>query len=273
MNLESVSPLAMLHSFARNRHLIFELARREVVGRYKGSAIGMCWALFNPLLMLGVYTFVFMGVFNTRWSEGAHAGTAGFAVILFTGMLVHGLFAECLTKAPLLIVSNANFVKKVVFPLEILPVVSTLAALFHALVSLLVVLVANLVVSGSLSATTPLVLLIIAPLVLACLGVSWICASLGVFLRDVNQVTGVISSVLMFISPVFYPTSSLPENVRFLFNINPLTYPIEQARKVLLAGEVPEWGGLALYWIGACFLAWFGFWWFQRTRKAFADVL
>jgi lipopolysaccharide transport system permease protein len=249
------------------------MTSREVMGRYQGSALGLAWSFFNPVFMLTVYTFVFSVVFKSRWGVGGNESKTQFAVVLFVGMIVHGLFAEVLNRAPSLILSNVNYVKKVVFPLEILPVVAMGAALFHSLISLGVLLVAFALFNGYLHWTaifTPLVLL---PLVILILGLAWMLASLGVFLRDVGQTIGLITMVMMFLSPVFYPVTALPEKFRPWLMANPLTFIIEQAREVLIWGHLPNWVGLGLYTSASILVAWTGYIWFQKTRKGFADVL
>lgn len=271
---QSAGLKALLGSITRHRQLISQLIRREVVGRYKGSALGLAWSFFNPVLMLVVYTFVFSGVFKARWNtSGEPESIAHFAIVMFVGMIVLSLLTEVLTRSPTLILSNPNFVKKVVFPLEILPIVTLGAAAFHALVSIAVLLLAFLLFNGFLHWTVVLLPLILVPLVLLTLGLSWSLASLGVYLRDVNQAIGLVCSVLMFLSPIFYPLSAVPEKYRWLIAANPLTFVIEQARRVVVDGALPDWSGLLLYTIAAGLIAWGGFAWFQKTRKGFADVL
>jgi lipopolysaccharide transport system permease protein len=262
----------MLASLWRHRELIKAAAKREVLGRYRGSAMGLLWSFFNPALMLAVYTFVFSEVFKARWSVGSES-KAEFALLLFAGLMVFNLFAECINRAPGIILSNVNYVKKVVFPLEILPFVGLLSSLFHSAISLGVWLLAYLLLFGIPHPTALYLPLILLPLVLFIMGVSWVLASLGVFLRDVNQIIGVITTTLMFLSPIFYPTTSLPEAYRHLLYLNPLTPIIEQARVVLYFGMRPDLVMLAVYWAAASIFAWLGFAWFQKTRKGFADVL
>jgi lipopolysaccharide transport system permease protein len=272
---QSASLAALPASLWRARHLVVQLARREVLGRYRGSVLGIAWSFFQPLLMLAVYTFVFASVLQLRWGVHGDApeSRAEFAIVLFVGIIVHGLFAEVLTRAPLLIVGNANFVKKVVFPLEVLAPVSLVAALFHALVSLCVLLLAYLVVHGTVCWTAVFLPLVLAPLVVLTLGCAWVLAALGAYVRDVGQVIGMLMTVLMFLSPVFYPVTALPASVRPLILANPLTLIIGQARDVLIWGRLPDWTALAVYALVAFAVAWAGFAFFQKTRKGFADVL
>jgi lipopolysaccharide transport system permease protein len=188
-------------------------------------------------------------------------------------MIVHGLFAECVNRAPSLLLSNVNYVKKVVFPLEILPWTILVSALFHTAISVFVLLVAELLLMHSLPWTILLLPLVWLPFVVSIMGISWFLASLGVYLRDVAQITGLATTVLLFMSPVFYPLSKLPEKFQAVLLLNPLTFMIEQTREVLVWGHLPNWGGLLIYSMCAGLIAWLGFAWFQKTRGGFADVL
>ena len=270
---QPTSLVALAKSGWRNRQLIVQMTKREVVGRYKGSALGLVWSFLNPVFMLAVYTFVFSVVFKARWGVGGEESKTQFAVVLFVGMIVHGLFAEVLNRAPGLILGNVNYVKKVVFPLEILPVISMGAALFHSLISLGVLLIAFVLFNGYLHWTAVFTPLVVLPLVILTLGLAWMLASLGVFLRDVGQTIGIITMVMMFLAPVFYPITALPEEMRPWIMANPLTFIIEQAQEVLIWGRLPNWTGLGIYTLVATAVAWAGYAWFQKTRKGFADVL
>jgi lipopolysaccharide transport system permease protein len=268
----SVSPLFVFDSFWHERNLIWELTKRDVVGRYRGSLLGILWSFLNPILMLVVYTFVFNVVFQARWGDGGTSKTE-FALILFVGLIVHGLFAECVNRAPSLVLSNPNYVKKVVFPLEILPWVAMGSALFHAVVSVLVLLIVLTLIHLQLNWTALFFPLIALPLVLLTMGITWFLASIGVFIRDVSQTTGIATTIMLFLSPVFFPSAALPDPYRQLLHINPLTFVIEQARNVLIWGKPLDWSGLAVYSLVSVVIAWMGLFWFQRTRKGFADVL
>jgi len=259
-------------SLWRNRDLIGALVRREVVGRYRGSFMGILWSFFNPALMLVVYTFVFSVIFKARWSSDNDSRTE-FALILFAGMITFNLFSECVNRAPTQILANVNYVKKVVFPLEILPVVALGAAFFHFLISLAVWVIFYVVFFGLPHPTILLMPAILMPLALLTLGFTWLLASLGVYLRDVSQIVWVLTAALLFLTPIFYPISALPEQYRLLLSFNPLTPIIEQSRMVLVWGSIPDLG----FWLGqlscSAVVAWLGFAWFQKTRKGFADVL
>mgnify|MGYP003575827140 CR=1 FL=1 len=268
----SASPIDLFRSMAGNSGLIRSLVVREVIGRYRGSAMGLLWSFFNPILMLAVYTYVFSVVFQARWGEGSGSKTE-FALVLFSGLMVFNLLAECCNRAPALIVGNTGYVKKVVFPLEILPVVSLGAALFHLLVSFVVWLLFYVAFIGMPSPTILLMPLAIAPLILLVLGASWILASLGVYLRDVGQVVAVITLVLMYLSPIFYPVSAMPDFYRFVMKLSPLTFAIEQARDVMMWGRAIDWQSWSRAMAISILIALMGFAWFQKTRRGFADVL
>jgi lipopolysaccharide transport system permease protein len=257
----------------RHRALIGQLVKREVLGRYRGSVMGLLWSFLNPLLLLVVYTFVFSGIFRARWFPAREEGPVDFALVLFVGMIVHGLFAECVNRAPRLILDNTNFVKRVVFPLEILTWVAIGTALFHALASLAVWVIAFLATKGHIPATALLLPLLLVPVLLFTGGLTWFLAATTVYLRDVAQTTGAVTSLLLFLSPVFYPVTAVPEAWRPLIHLNPLTLPIEQARAVLIFGDSLDWSAWGLYTLAALAVALLGFAWFQKTRRGFADVL
>ena len=269
----STSPLSLVTSLWKHRQLIKQMAWREVIGRYKGSVMGIFWSFVHPVLMLTVYTFVFSIVFKAKWGGGEVESKTAFALILFVGLIVHGLLAEVLNRAPSLILSNVNYVKKVVFPLEILPIISLMAAIFHSAISLTVLLYALIAINGYLPWTIVLIPIVLFPFVTLVLGCTWILASLGVFIRDIGQAMGIVTTVMLFTAPVFFPLSAMPEKYQPYILANPLTFIIEQAREVLIYGHLPNWSGLGIYMLIAIGIAWAGYAWFQKTRKGFADVL
>lgn len=266
------TPAAMLGSVIRHRGLLRDLVRRDFIGRYKGSVLGVVWSLFNPLFMLAVYTLVFSVAFKAKWGTGEESKIA-FAIVLFSGMIVHGFFAECLNRAPVLITSHANYVKKVVFPLEILPWMALLSALLHFLVSFSVLLLICLLAGVPVHAGVLLVPLILLPLILMILGLSWIFASLGVYLRDLAQITGIVTTVALFLAPVFYRIDALPPAYQALLAWNPITLPIIQLRDLMLWGNPVNWSHWAVSLAVGAALCQAGFWWFQKSRRGFADVL
>lgn len=253
------------------RDVFLELTWRDIAARYSGSFLGLMWSFFNPLLMLAVYTLAFRVFLGMRW-PGMDSG-ADFSLMIFCGMVVHTALSECLMRAPGVIVSQTNLVKRVVFPLAILPCVMVASTLFNMLLSVIVLLIFVLLTRHTLPATVLWLPVIYAPFVLLLCGISWLMASLGVFVRDVAQVAGVLSSVLMFLSPVFYPASSLHQPFRGWIDYNPLTLMIEQTRAAVLHGQAPDWSALIAYTAVALAVALVGHAWFQRTRDGFADVL
>lgn len=263
---------SMAKSLLANRKLIFQLTRREVIGRYRGSILGLAWSFFNPFLMLAVYTFVFAVVFKARWGE-VQSSKAEFAIVLFVGLMMHGILSECLNRAPSLIVSNASYVKKVVFPLEILVWVVLGAALFHALISLAVLLAVQVLVEGGVPLTAIFLPFVIFPLLLITVGLAWLVSAIGVFVRDIAQIVLLLTTVMLFMAPVFYPIGALPPSFRNWLYLNPLTFIIEQARDVLIWGRHPDWMALFVFTLLSLLVAWAGFYCFQRMRKGFADVL
>lgn len=272
MDRFSASPRELLASPWRHRSLIAALTKREVIGRYRGSTLGLLWSFLLPVFMLAVYTFVFSGVFGARWA-GRTDSKGEFALVLFAGLMVFNVFAEVVNRSPSLVKANQNYVKKVVFPLEVLPLVTLGAALFHTMVSYLVWEIFYVLLFGWPTRTALMFPLVLVPLALFTVGLSWLLAALSVYLRDLEPLVGVFTSALMFMSPIFYPLSALPAAYRPWFALNPLSAPIEFARDVLLWTRVPEAGPFALYTLCSAVVAWAGFACFQKLRHGFADVL
>lgn len=252
--------------------LIYQLTKREVIGRYKGSMLGIFWSFINPLLMLLVYTMFFSVILQIKWGL-AKESKSDFAILLFVGLVMYGFIAECINRAPGLVTGNVNYVKKVVFPLGVLPVVSCASALFHWAISMIVLILALVILGEGLPPTAVLILPVMFPLVLYGLGVGWVLAAMGVYLRDISQIVGVFSQLLMFLSPVFFPASRIPDKYQGLFMANPLTGIIEQARAVLVFGNQPNWSALLVQASVALAVCVVGYGWFTLTKRGFADVL
>jgi lipopolysaccharide transport system permease protein len=257
----------------KNRSLIWQLLKRDVQARYRGSALGLLWALVTPIIMLSIYTFVFQTIFKSRLSDTSGETTLSFAIILFLGLSIHGLLAEILTKSPLLIIGNQNFVKKIVFPLPILSWVTLLSGLFTFLISFSLLLILILIELKTIPITALLIPVILLPYCILMLGISWILAALGVYLRDIQQITGTLATFLLFLSPVFYSTSILSESFQTLIFLNPLSYAVEASRDVLIYGNLPSFSGLAIYSMVAILVAYLGNYFFRKVSPGFADVL
>jgi lipopolysaccharide transport system permease protein len=257
----------------KHRGLVWQMTKRDVLGRYRGSFIGLAWSFFNPLFLLAIYTFVFSVIFKVQWRPTGSKSTGAFALALFSGLIVFMLFSECLNKAPGIILANPNLVKKVVFPLEILPWVTLGSAFFHFLVSFGVLLVACLLITHTLQWTVIFVPLVLLPLLLICAGLMWFLSSLGVYLRDVGQAMVMITMALNFLCPIFYPVTAVPARYRILLYFNPITPLVVQMRHVVIWGQLPDWTELAATALVGLIFSFLGFMWFQRTKKGFADVV
>ncbi|HEX7368956.1 MAG TPA: ABC transporter permease [Rhodanobacteraceae bacterium] len=267
-----LDPLSPYVALKRHFALVVQMARRDVAGRYRGSFAGLFWSFINPLLMLAIYTLVFGVIFKARWGS-ASTSHLDFALILFAGLNINTLFTECANRASTVIVDNTNFVKKVVFPLETLSWSLLGAALFHLLISTIALLVIELIADGHVPWTIvlfPIVVLVFLPFVA---GAIWLLASLGVFLRDLKQVTMFVTTALLFVAPIMYPISMIPEPFRAWMYLNPLTVIALASQNVLVFGKPPVWTDLGLYALASCLFAWAAFVWFEQTRKGFADVV
>lgn len=257
----------------RHQALIRILTWREVSGRYRGSLLGSLWSLLTPLLLLGVYTLVFGIIAPTRWPGAEEQGIGMFALRLLAGMVIHGLLAETLSRAPVLVTSQPNYVNKVVFPLETLAWVNLLTALFHSLMAMLVLVLLNATLGTGLHWSLLALPAIVFPYAVLLMGLIWLVSALGVYLRDINQIIGPLIMVSMFLGPVFYPRSAMPAAAQPWLALNPITVPIEQLRRVLFDAQWPQWDALAHYSLAAVAAYLFGLWVFTKLKKGFADVL
>jgi lipopolysaccharide transport system permease protein len=260
-----------LWELPRRFDLIWPLARRMTLARYRGSALGLVWAVLTPAVMIAVFTFLFAGVFGARFTEG---GTPwDYALYLFCGLLPWTAFSDTLQQAAGVVVAHANLVKRVVFPLEALPVAQALAALAAQLFGTIALLLATLVIRRELHATVLWLPLLLVPQLLLTLGGAWLVASLGVFIRDTAQVLGLVLMAWLYLTPIIYPETVVPARFRPALELNPFTSLVRSYRRILLEGTQPDWAGLT--YTAALALAAFllGYWWFARTRKNFADVI
>lgn len=265
--------LELIHSAIRHREMLYQMMKREILSRYRGSFFGIVWSLLTPLILLMTYTYFFSFVFNARWGTDNETGFGGYAIILFVGLIVHGIFSECINRAPHLVVSNPNYVKKIIFPIEILPWVTLGNALFHAGISFLVLLAALIVLGYPLSWTMLYFPMILVPFILMIVGWVWLLSGVGVYFRDIGQATGIITSVLLFVSPIFYSLTILPPKMQLLAQFNPLTLIITELRNVLIFATPPNWQALCIYTLFSFVIAMMGFNAFQKMRQGFADVM
>lgn len=259
-------------ALGRHRGLTRELTRRDILGRYRGAHFGLMWSLIGPLMMLAIYTVTFGEIMQGRWQQASGA-TAEFGIVLFIGIIVHGFFAECFARSPRLMVDNANYVKRVVFPLHVLPWSIVLSALFHLAMNVVIFVLLNALFFGSFSPLIVLLPVVLAPLVMLTIAVSWLAASLGVYIRDISQAVPVIATGMFFISSAIIPLDAVPARYRVFFELNPLTFFIEQARNVALWNTLPDWIGLAKFTVAGVVAMYLAYAWFRLTSKGFADVL
>lgn len=267
------NPRHLLGGFIRHRELLLQCTRREIEGRYRGSHFGVLWALLTPLLMLGVFTFVFSVIFQARWEIAGSETHTGVALIIFTGMIAFNVFSECANSAPHLILNNRNYVKKVVFPLEILPASVLGSSLVHSFFSLAVVITGLLFLEGHVHWSVVYLPLCYVPLAAFSLGAGWFLSSLGVFLHDLGSLVPVVTQLWFFLTPIVYPATAIPPSLRPWLLLNPLTVPVDSLRRVLLWGQPPDWSALGLLSAGSLVFMLAGYAWFMKIKGAFADVI
>ena len=260
-----------LWELPRRWDLVWPLARRFTAARYRGSALGLVWAVLTPVVMIAIFTFIFAGIFNARF--GREGSAWDYALYLFCGLLPWTAFQESVQQSSGVVVAHANLVKRVVFPLETLPVAQALASLAGQLFGTVALLGAALVVRHELHATILYLPALLLPQLLLMLGASWFVAALGVFVRDTAQAVGLVLTAWMFLTPIIYPESVVPERYRAWIGLNPFTPLVRGYRRILLEGSAPDWQGLAYFSIFSLVVFVFGYWWFARTRKNFADVV
>lgn len=276
-----LNPLTLARSLWASRELIRQFTIRMVRSQHKGTMLGIVWDVLTPIFILVVYTFIFSTVLQGKWDNVPGGPTANggaewaqFAITMFCGMIVFGIFGDTVTAAPTMIVSRPNYVKKVVFPLEVFPVAALGAALFTAMVSTIILLIASWVVFGAVSATAWLFPLVLVPMILLTLGVSWFLASLGVFLRDTNQFVALfVQRLLFFVTPIFYQIDRVPEPYQQFVRANPLATLVEEGRNVLLWGQYPNLVNLGLLTLVSLLVCQLGYAWFTKSRRGFGDVI
>jgi len=260
-----------LWELPRRFELIRSLARRELLARYKGSALGIVWALVTPVVTIAIFTFIFAGLFGARF--GARGTSWDYALYLFCGLLPWTMFQETLQQSSTTIVNHANLVKRVIFPLETLPVAQALAALGNQMFGTLALIAATVVVNRELHATILWLPVLVIPQFIATLGAAWLVASLGVFWRDIAQGIALVLMAWMFLTPIIYPESIVPPRYQPFINANPFTALIRSYRRIFFEGAPPDWSGLGYFTLFSLVVFVFGYWWFAKTRRNFADVI
>ncbi|MZP43115.1 ABC transporter permease [Heliobacterium gestii] len=270
--MELINPVQIYKRLWANRALVIQLTTRDIQSRYKGSLLGLFWSFLTPVLMLSIYTFVFSVVFEARWGTGS-GSKVEFALVLFCGLNTFTMLSDAVGRSTTVILSNVNYVKKVVFPLEVLPLALVGSAIFNGAVGYLVLLVGMATLMGTLHWTAIFLPIVLLPLLIMALGVTWFFASTGVYIRDMGQVVGVCLNVLMFLSPIFYPLSAIPAELQGIYYLNPITYVVEDVRRVMVWGLMPDWGVWVIELMVGLVVLVCGFTWFQKTREGFPDVI
>lgn len=268
-----INPINIILHFWSHRNLIKQFTKREILSRYRGSNLGLLWSVINPLIMLTVYTFVFSVVFKGKWGITDSTNQFEFAIIMFCGIIAYNIFNETINRAPTLIIGNVNYVKKVIFPLEILPITIISSSLVHSFISLIILILMSNFLFMTTTWTIILFPIVMAPLVFFTLGFTWFLSSLGVYVRDIGYTVIVLTNILFYITPIFYPITAVPEFLRIYMYFNPLTTIVESLRQIVLWGQVPYWPSIILLYFISYSVMVIGLTWFMKTRKGFADVL
>ena len=268
-----LNPLGPFYNLFQYRNLLLQFIKRDIESRYKGSYLGLLWSFINPMLMLIIYSFIFSIVFKARWRPQGEMNLGEFALTLFAGLIAFNIFSEAVNRAPRLITSNPNYVKKVIFPLEILPVSILGTTLFHGLISIAILITGRILFMGSISPVILLLFLMILPLLCLTLGVTWILASLGVYLKDTAYAVTITTQILFFMSPIFYPVDAIPEKFRFIIQINPLSGILENFRNVLIWDRSPDFTEWVFQLFISLIIFGIGYMWFMKTKPGFADVI
>jgi len=269
-----LSPFLMVRDLWRHRELTWNMAKREIVGRYRTAHLGLLWSILTPLALLVTYTFVFTVIFKARWQQDVPESRGQFALTMFCGMLLYNFFAEVVNKAPDIVVTNPNYVKRVVFPLEIFIISGLISALFNMMIGYGVWLIGWFSVQQTALHWTALWLpVVIIPACLTTAGLAWLLASLGVFVRDVGHAVVIITQILFFATPIFYRIEVIPYPYRTILELNPLAHAIEDVRRVLMWNQQPRWDWWCASLVVSFALALLGYAFFMKSKRAFADVV
>lgn len=273
--LPLLNPIEISRSLYRNRELIWNLTKREINSTYRGSFLGALWTIIVPIMMMLLYTLVFSVILQAKWDIGTSPTTpkSEYALILYAGLTAFNVFGTVINRAPGLVLAVPNYVKKVVFPLEILPIVILGSSLFTCLINVVLILIGSLLVYHRISLTIWLMPLLLLPLIFLSLGLGWFLSSLGVFIRDISQATSIFVQILFFITPIVYPANLVPSNLGFFLTLNPLAMIIDGFRRSLLWGEMFDWKTWGIVTLISIIIAILGSAWFSVTKRGFADVI
>lgn len=264
---------SLIANHVKYKDLLTQLVQRDIASKFKGTAFGVFWSVATPLIMLLVYTYVFSTIFQARWGATQLAEKSAFAIMLFIGLTTHNLFAESVSRSCEAIRSNTNYVKRVIFPLELLPTSIVASTLVQYLINIALIIAAVVITTGRIPYHSVFLPIVAAPLILFTWSISYLTAALGVFIRDLSQSLSLFLTVLLFLSPVFYPADAIPEKFRVWLHLNPLTFIIEQTRAILYWNTPVNWVGLGIYYAVALTMLWLTYAFFQKSRRGFADVL
>ena len=264
-----------LEELLSEKEIIKQLIVRDISLKYRGSKLGIWWTAINPLLMLAVYTLVFSQVFKARWGINTDEtqGPIYFGLNIFCGLIIFNLFAECTIKSPNLICSNPNFVKKIIFPISTLGVTIVGSALIQSAINCLVLVIVQIVLTHNFQISTILIPIIWLPIALKCLGITWVLSVIGVYIKDIGQVVNPLTNMMMFLSPIFYPSEALPEKIRWLTSVNPLTFGIEETRNAIIKGQWTNAQDLIIQIIGSLVICQGGYWLLTKNKRYFGDLV
>jgi lipopolysaccharide transport system permease protein len=269
MNTFTANPIRIIADIYRHRYLLSQLIKRDVLLRYRGALFGVLWIFLSPLIMLAIFAFIFGQIFEARWPQ-SESGFP-FWLILYSGLIAFNLFSESISRAPSSVRNHPNFVKKIIFPVSILPIVPIGSALVHGLFNFLI-LCAALALAGRLNFGIILFPMLLSPLVLFALALSWLLASWGVFIKDMTQIVPVFVQMLLFLSPVLYPVSAVPKEFRTIYQCNPLSVVIEATRSAIF-GQPVDFGAWTIALGFSMIAVVLGYSFFQHSRDEFADAL
>jgi lipopolysaccharide transport system permease protein len=270
--LSLLNPLTPIVLAGRYRGLLLPLVRRKISARYRGSVLGTSWAVLNPLIMLGIYTFIFSVIFQSKWGIDS-SSRPEFALFLFSGLILYSVFAECVNEAPSVLLENRLYIRQLVFPTELLAWVSVLATLFNLLINWVILILFYSLIVGVPTPTILYLPLIAFPVVLITLGSVWIISSVGLYLRDIGHIVGLLTTALLFLSPIFYPAAAVPERFQSYYALNPFVHILEMSKGALFYGQHPHWIQLGASLAGSWIFAWLGYIWFMKTKRGFPDVV